>query len=147
MPPAPRRKRIPLAAKLEAVLLRLGFTREQIRLIEWDHNPPLAMRAIDPETGDFIPHQHDPEFLEPMLPEQHAEKTHGKKGVAGSGDISRISKAKRLAEQEEEFRRRLMAKREGEKPREEKRRESRPMPGSKASGWRRPMRKPPERRG
>lgn len=105
-----RRLHIPLSAKLEAALLMLGFTEAQLRGgIDWDHDPPLAMRRVDPETGELVPHANDPRFLTPRARAEHREKT-------AKRDIPAIWKMKRCAEANAEFNRRMARKAEGDKP-------------------------------
>ncbi|THK34010.1 hypothetical protein EHS39_32900 [Ensifer sp. MPMI2T] len=108
---------MPDKVKLIAALRRMGLTIEQV---QFDHNPALALRPIDPATGDTIPPANDPEYIELLLIAEHKEKTFGKGGekrvtTAGS-DIGNIAKVRRLTEAQEEARRRMLAKDAGEKP-------------------------------
>ncbi|MGV6874528.1 hypothetical protein ACUSIJ_17800 [Pseudochelatococcus sp. B33] len=128
--PATRRRHIPVGVKLHAVLLRLGFTDEEIRGgINWDHNPPLALRRVDPETGLLVPEANDPHFIQPLRKSGHDTKTFGRGGekriTTAGGDIHAIAKSKRLARGSAEFDRRLIAKSTGEEPRPERRRKRR----------------------
>jgi hypothetical protein len=114
---ASRRKHIPLMVKLHAALYQLGFEPHEVEL---DHDPALALRPIDPETGDTIPPANDPKALIWRPKAEHREKTFGRGGekriTTAGGDIHAIAKARRLSKEHEEFRRRLTEK----PPREER---------------------------
>lgn len=139
--PATRRKQIPVGVKLHAVLLRVGFTDEDINGgIDWDHDPPLALRLVDPETGLLVPDANDPHHIRPLRREDHRRKTFGPGGekritTAGS-DAHAIAKVRRLAPVQADFDRRLLAKSTGEAaPAETKRKRkipSRPFPKRKS---------------
>ena len=114
------RKAIPDRVKLIAALRRMGLTIEQV---QFDHAPALALRPINPETGDTIPPANDPDHIELLLITEHKAKTFGKGGekritTAGS-DIHAIAKTRRLAKQQEEARRRMLAKTTGDEPQEQ----------------------------
>lgn len=116
MTPEPRRK-VPAKAALHAALYQLGFEPHEVEL---DHDPALALRPVDPVTGEHIPHQHDPKALIWRPKADHARKTTGRRGesrlsISGDGDVSRAAKARRLAQSHEEFRARLTAPK-GETP-------------------------------
>jgi len=115
------RKPIPLRVKLEACLLRLGFTIEQIRTpgaIHFDHSPPLGMRGQKVVAGKvvFDPDQHDPQHIYPMLAEPHRSKSSGGKATCADGDAHKIGKARRLSKSQAAFRAQLLAKAAGEPP-------------------------------
>ena len=88
----PKRKPIPLKARLEACLLLLKIDPKDV---QWDHDPPLGLRSINDAGTDYEPPQHDPQYIQPLSAAAHALKTDGDH-VPLSGDKSRISKAKRL---------------------------------------------------
>lgn len=104
------RKAIPLGAKLHAALLLLGFTDEQIPLLQWDHEPALGLRAVDAETGEMTPHPNDPRFLRPMLPDAHAVKTRGAGATTAGSDVGKMKKLRKLIAKETAFRERVLAK-------------------------------------
>lgn len=104
------RKAIPLGVKLHACLLMLGYTDEQIPLLEWDHTIALGLRAIDPETGEMTPAPNDPRFIRPMLPDDHAVKTRGAGATTAGSDIGKMKKLRKLTEKEAAFRERVLAK-------------------------------------
>lgn len=114
----PPRRSIPLSVKLEAALYALGYTEEEIRggQIEWDHCPALALRFVDPETGDLVPAANDPRFIRPMRKGDHGMKTHGRRlGESRNarrvdGDRHAINRAKDLEREHAAFRARLLAK-------------------------------------
>lgn len=117
-PPAPKppkgfRKAIPLAVKLEALLIngpvhdKDGRKVCDIKSLDWDHCPPLQLRVWDPESGDTIPPANSPEHIFPMVKADHREKTRK--------DIPEIAKTKRLANDHDEFRRKILARECGDK--------------------------------
>lgn len=115
--PDRRRKKIPDKVKLIAALKRMGLTIEQV---QFDHNPALALRPIDPVTGDTIPSANDPNYIDLLLITEHKVKTFGKGGekrvtTAGS-DVGNIAKVRRLEKAQEEARRRMLATDTGEEP-------------------------------
>lgn len=132
-----RRKAIPLSVKLDVALKKLGLS---IEAVNWDHNPPLALREWDPVKGDTIPPANDPDHIEILLIADHKTKTFGRGGekritTAGS-DIHAIAKVRRLTEAQEEARRRMLARAEpGESeqanPRRKSKWPSRPFPKRK----------------
>lgn len=117
----PKRKAIPDRVKLIAALRRMGLT---ITEVQFDHNPALWLRPINPLTGDTIPPANDPDHIDMLLLVEHKTKTFGRGGdkritTAGS-DIGNISKTRRVSADHEEFRRRMLAKDAGEEPPVEK---------------------------
>ena len=115
------RKHISVGVKLHAALLLLGFTDDEIAGgIAWDHDPPLALRFVDPETGKLVPDANDPHYLQPLRTAEHRTKTSGRRGerrsTSAGSDQNRIAKVDRLAPEHEEFRRRMLTKGEREAP-------------------------------
>lgn len=104
------RKHIPVGAKLHACLLLLGYTEEQIPLIQWDHEPALGLRAVDAETGEMTPAPNDPRFIRPMLPDDHAVKTRGAGATTAGSDVGKMKKLRKLVAKEAAFRERVLAK-------------------------------------
>ena len=49
------------------------------REFEFDHEPALCHRDYDTTAGDFIPPQHDPQYIVPRRKSEHLEKTTGRK--------------------------------------------------------------------
>lgn len=96
------RPHIPLKVKVEACLIGMGLDP---RAVEWDHDPPLALRPWDEDKQDTDPPANDPRFITPRVKEDHREKT--------KTDVGRIAKAKRLSKAHEDMRRRLTS-REGQ---------------------------------
>ncbi len=111
------RKHIPIGVKLHAVLLLLGFTDEEIAGgIDWNHNPPLALRFVDPETGELSPPANDPRHIEPLRRSDHRQRTFGRPATTAGSDIHAIAHTRRAAKKEAEFRARLLAKATGTEP-------------------------------
>lgn len=104
------RKSIPVGVKLHAALLLLGFTDEQIPLLEWDHTIPLGLREVDAETGEMTPAPNDPHFIRPMLPDEHAVKTRGAGATTAGSDIGKMKKLRKLIAKQTAFRERVLAK-------------------------------------
>lgn len=132
------RRHIPIGVKLHATLLLLGFTDEEIAGgVEWDHQPALALRVVDPETGELTPHPNDPRYLRPLRKAEHAVKTRGSGATTAGSDIGNAAKVKRIERDPaggEEFRRRILEIKRGERPeRPRSRIPSRPFPSAKRS--------------
>lgn len=134
------RKSIPVGVKLQAALLLLGFTEDEITGgLEWDHQPALALRIVDPQTGELVPHPNDPRYLRPLRKAEHAVKTRGSGATTAGTDVGNASKVKRIEKDPsggEEFRRRLLAIKRGDEPPPSKRKASiasRPFPGRQRS--------------
>ncbi|ABS14276.1 hypothetical protein Oant_1560 [Brucella anthropi ATCC 49188] len=119
---------MPDRVKLIAALKRFGLTVEQV---EFDHSPPLALREVDPATGDTIPPQNDPNHIYMLTLDEHREKTFGrggtKRATVADGDVHKIAKAKRLNEEQQTFRRRLLERDESEQPKRTSKWPKRPM--------------------
>jgi hypothetical protein len=102
---------MPIRVKLAAALRALGLTEETV---DFDHDPPLQLRIWVPEKGDTHPPANDPAHIVPRPRAEHDEKTSGRRTKArAEGDVTEIAKTKRLAAEQEDFRRRLMAKEPG----------------------------------
>jgi hypothetical protein len=120
---------MPMKVKLEAALRALGLTLETVN---WDHDPPLQMRVWVPEKNDTIPAANDPAFIVPLEREEHRAKTSGGKTKArAQGDQTEIARTKNMADTQEEFRRRILAKEPGKKPERKSKWPSRPFGGKK----------------
>jgi len=110
-----RRQHIPVMVKLHAALMQLGFEPHQVEL---DHDPALALRPIDPATGDTIPPANDPRYLVFRPKDEHAVKTTGRRGESrladqSNGDTPRNAKLNRISAKQSEFQARMLAKSEG----------------------------------
>ncbi|MBX9907458.1 MAG: hypothetical protein K2Z25_01965 [Beijerinckiaceae bacterium] len=118
-----RRKHIPLKAQLHAALYQLGFEPHEVDL---DHAPALALRPWDEAAQDTVPPASDPRFLIWRPRADHKVKTFGPGGekriTSAGGDIHAIAHTRRAAKKQEAFRKRLLAKAEGEPPPETKKR-------------------------
>jgi len=93
-----KRPHMSLRVQRDAALWALGLDPENV---DFHHDPILAARPIDPETGDTIPPANDPRHITPMAREAHKERT--------PQDIKTVAKVKRLEKKEKEFRARLEA--------------------------------------
>jgi hypothetical protein len=85
--------------------------------VNWDHRPPVESRQFDTVTRDTIPPFFDPAHLEAITDEEHDKRTHGPGGekritTAGS-DAGNRRKVRHLIADQEEFVRKLLAKRPG----------------------------------
>ena len=95
-----KRPHMGLKVQRDSALWALGLDPENV---DWHHDPILAARPIDSETGDTIPPANDPRHITPMAREAHKART--------PTDIRTVAKVKRLEKDEAEFRERLEAKR------------------------------------
>jgi hypothetical protein len=92
---APKRHRpaIPLLVKYLAVLRHFGLKPGDI---EFDHDPPLALREYDEASRTYSPPANDPDRIVMLLKADHRAKTHHPRGphtTIGS-DQHAIHKAK-----------------------------------------------------
>lgn len=121
--PRPRRRSIPmkvkrLVLKRQHGLCKCGCGRimgGDIEITHYDHEPALALRAVNRRGTDFVPPQHDPAYIDARCPESHLVKTSGTGATTAGTDIGKITK---------ERRRKNGRKRLGP-----------PMPGSRDSRW------------
>lgn len=124
----PPRKSIPDKLKLEIYLEhngRCARTGKKLghysRQTEYNHNPPLKLRAINEDGTDYVPPQLDPAYIEPLMPSVHDAVTNGddslEKGhmLRKDYDKARISKTKRVRESHGDFRKRQASKQCGQK--------------------------------
>jgi hypothetical protein len=116
MTTAEHRKHIPIGVKLHAALLLLGFTDDEIvGGVEWDHAPALALRIVDPVTGEMSPHPNDPRYIQPLRQAAHDLKTFGRPATTAGSDIGNAAKLKRIEREQADFRARILAKQPGQK--------------------------------
>lgn len=102
-----RRKAIPAMVKLEVALRALGLSIKRVR---FDHEPALELRPLNAEGTDTVPPANDPLFIQILTVEDHAEKTFGTKATTAGSDINKIAKHRRITREQEEYRRRMLAK-------------------------------------
>lgn len=103
----PVRKRVPVSIGLEVALRQLGFVPHEVEL---DHDPALGLREINADGTDWIPSQHDARYLVWRPKAEHRTKTSGTKATSAGSDIHAIAKGKRLTREQQEHRRRMLAK-------------------------------------
>jgi hypothetical protein len=137
-----RRKQPTLTERLAATLLEMKYAdgrpvidreaakrmtaKEICAKFEFDHGVHVAIGGNNHPTN-----------LTPRLPPEHAEKTN-------KIDKPQIAKTKRVAAEQEEFRRRMTTAQPTKSP--PPRMKSRPLAGTKASGWKKPFNGPAHRR-
>lgn len=102
--PKPRRRHRPVAVE-RAVLRRqdgrCGCGRCQEPLgndIQFNHDPPLALRVFDAKTGLYTPDENDPDHLFAEIASHHREGTSHPRGPHTSIDSDQhaIGKARRI---------------------------------------------------
>jgi len=93
-----KRPHMTLRVQRDAALWALGLDPANV---DFHHDPLLAARPINPETGDTIPPANDPRHITPMAREAHKART--------PQDIKTVAKVKRLEKKEAEFRAKLLA--------------------------------------
>jgi len=70
---------------------------------KFDHRPALGVRAIRDDGSDWIPAQHDPDFICALLQECHDKRTFGpSKATSRGGDVGEIARLKRILKKREE---------------------------------------------
>lgn len=105
----PKRKAIPDAVKLRAVLRVEGRCKQcgerlgDLSGLQFDHRPALVNRPVNEDGTDYVPAQLDAEYIEPLHLDCHDQRTNGPGGekritTAGS-DKHVAAKTRRLAEQ------------------------------------------------
>jgi hypothetical protein len=117
------------------------------RRIHIDHSPPLELRARD-EFGHHKPAPNDLNHLEVVSAVGHIRRTSKRRGLY-RGDQTEIAHSRKLRAGMDDHRARMDAKAgiaEIPKQRHKPKLRSRPVPGSKASGWKKPLRGPAVRR-
>lgn len=66
-------------------------------LVQYQHEPPLALRQVLPDDSDWLPSQHDPRYIYAELKECHRVETYGaSKATSLGSDRHAIDKMKRL---------------------------------------------------
>lgn len=101
---AEKRREPPLHVKLAAALrqlvecwIALGKVPADAEVkLEFDHFPALVLRDVDQETGQHIPHQHDPEFLQWLWKVEHDRKTRGNGATTAGSDVGEARKTRQL---------------------------------------------------
>lgn len=99
-PPPGYRPHMPLAVRLNAVLIWAGFDPLDV---DWHHQPPLQQRVWDAQAHDTIPAANDPHYIVPMAKAAHKKRT-------AKIDVPEIHKTRHLSEDHEAFRARMLAK-------------------------------------
>lgn len=129
------RKAIPLGVKLKSALALAGFTEDEIETpgaIEFDHEPALCLRVVDPETGELVPPANDWRAIRPRRKAEHLKKSCGRSGEKRStsygSDVHAAAKIRRNSKAEAEFSSRILAKAPGEPRAKSGRIASRPFP-------------------
>lgn len=107
---------IPLKVRLTAALLQLGLDPARAQL---DHDPALELRKRT-DDGGYIPPANDPRYLVYRSSEAHERKTNGPGGekriTTRGSDTGEAKKLRHLTAQQEESRRRMLAKECGNPP-------------------------------
>lgn len=124
-PPTGFRKSIPVTVKLDAVIRSSGRCAAcgerlgELADVDFDHRPPIQLRAWDPEANDTVPACNDPAFIVPLHKDCHKLRTTGRAGESDlsvhGGDQATIAKVRRLAKGHQDFQRRLMSRGEGDR--------------------------------
>lgn len=117
------------------------------RRIHVDHRPSLALRYRN-EFGGYEPAANDLDHLDVVSAHGHIFRTAKRRGLF-RGDQTEIAHSRAMRRKQAEHEAVMAAKARGEpKPRDPFKRKikSRPVPGSKASGWKKPVRGPAVRR-
>lgn len=107
------RPHMSLSVKLAACLDALGF--EPGEPVEWDHTIALGLRKRLPD-GRYEPDANDPRYIRPKRPGAHAVKTRGNGATTAGSDVGTMRHLRDLTASQEEFRRRMLAKKCGEPP-------------------------------
>jgi len=130
-----KRPHMGLRVQRDAALHALGLDPA---LVEWHHEPPLAIRSYDDETGTYAPDANDPRHIVPMAKQAHKDRY--------GADRSAIDKTARNESKWRRFCAQIAAKAGlDDKPRDVKK--HRRIPSRPFQKQRRLMRRTTERRG
>lgn len=118
----------PLHVQVAVLLRQLGLEGKKV---EFEHRPALWERRFDTVTRDTIPPSQDPAHIYALTAEAHDVATHGRGGekritTAGS-DSGNRAKLRALTADQEDFVRRILAKRPGRRRRRTGKIPSRPF--------------------
>lgn len=93
-----RVKRIVLERQHHECSCKCGTTVGRGLPVEFQHAPPLAIREVNAAGTDYMPAQHDPDYIFAMVPECHRKETYHPRSKATSlnSDRHAIDKTKRL---------------------------------------------------
>lgn len=61
----------------------------------FDHEPALKLRDVDWEAFEYIPHQHDPAYIDARCTRSHKVKTSGSGATTAGTDIGKIKKERK----------------------------------------------------
>ncbi len=61
----------------------------------FDHEPALILREVDSMGLDYIPPQHDPDYIDARCPLSHKIKTSGSGATTAGTDIGKMKKERR----------------------------------------------------
>lgn len=100
----PERKAIPLVIKRAVVRRQKGLCKcgcgqtvsEKPKTnTHFDHEPALRLREINRTRTGYIPHQHDPRYIDARCPGSHRVKTHGAGATTAGTDTGKIKKERK----------------------------------------------------
>lgn len=111
-PPGWKRPSIPLATQV--ALLKAFIRKVMGTEVNIDHRPPVSERPYDEDKRDTVPSANDIAFLEVLTKADHDVRTFGTKATSSGSDAHSRAKVRHLTADQAEFRRRLLAKTEGE---------------------------------
>lgn len=100
----PKRKRIPAGVRKKVCDRQNGIcgcgcglhvTHRTNGGTEFDHEPALALRDVNKAGTDYVPPQHDPDYIIARCPASHLAKTSGTGATTAGTDIGKIKKQRK----------------------------------------------------
>lgn len=107
--------------------------------VQRDHNPPLALRPYDEESGTYEPDANNALFIDIVSYKGHNIRTHKRRGLA-RGDQTEIAHVKRVSKKHKAHLDRMSDKsKKKEDKKQGKKLRSRPFMTNRDSKWKKPM--------
>jgi len=100
----PPRKAIPIRIKRliierQSGVCKCGCNRLVSHLpktnTHFDHEPALILRDVNESGTDYLPPQHDPDYIDARCPDSHRAKTHGTGATTAGTDIGKRKKERK----------------------------------------------------
>ena len=62
---------------------------------KFDHRPPIRLRNISADGADYVPHQHDTDYIDAICAEEHQRRTNGTGATTAGTDTGYIKKERK----------------------------------------------------
>lgn len=99
----PKRRAIPVRIKIvvlmaqayKCALCHFRDVNVRKRGTNFDHEPALRLRDLTEDGSEYVPHQHDPKYLQALCKVCHDIKTRGSGATTAGTDVGKIKKERR----------------------------------------------------